>query len=489
MNRVPNGYKWWALSATSVGMLMAVLNSTTLLIALPTLTRALHMSTFLAIWVLLVYMVVQTALVLTVGRLSDVWGRKNLYVLGFAIFTVAAFLAGLAQDGVQLLVIRGVQAMGGALVMGNATAIVTDAFPRQELGLALGINSIVIALGQVIGPILGGILVTWFSWHWIFWFNVPVGLLGTVWAGKQLRDIVPPSREPALDYLGNITYVVSLVALLVGVTAGGIMGWTRPLSAGALLVGMIGTFGFFRVEKTAPYPLLPLSLFQNRVFTLNNLANLFIAMVRGAVILLFVFYFQGARGDSPLEAGLLVIPLAAAMGLVGPLAGWLADRIGARGPASLGALLVAVGFAGFAMTIHRSTGYGPIAAWMIVVGLGNGLFNSPNTSTIMGAVSAQTRGVAAGIRTMLFNTGGVFAIALVMALMASQLPASVMTAVLAGETARIAGSGLGSLLLALRGIFLLLAIIALTAALLAWIPARRQDDASTVNRLSQTRVS
>ncbi|AEW04772.1 major facilitator superfamily MFS_1 [Sulfobacillus acidophilus DSM 10332] len=489
MPKRPNGYKWWALSATSVGMLMAVLNSTTLLIALPTLTRVLHMSTFLAIWVLLVYMVVQTALVLTVGRLSDVWGRKKLYVAGFAIFTVAALLAGLAPNGLLLLVIRGIQAIGGAMVMGNSTAIVTDAFPRHELGLALGINSIVIALGQVLGPILGGLLVTWFSWHWIFWFNVPIGIVGTLWAWKQLQDVVPPAREPALDYRGNITYIVSLVALLMGVTAGGIMGWTQPLAVGALLMGALGAMLFIRLEKTAAYPLLSLSLFENRVFLLSNLANFFIAMVRGAVILLFVFYFQGARGDSPLEAGLLVIPLAAAMGVIGPISGWLADHIGPRVPASLGALCVAIGFVGFGITLHRSTGYGLIAVWMILVGFGNGLFNSPNTSTIMGAVSPQSRGVAAGIRTMLFNTGGVFAIALVMALIASRLPSSVMMAVLAGETARISTSGLENLLLALRSIFLILAIIALAAALFSWIPARRQDPTPTVSRLSHTRVS
>lgn len=180
-SRVGPGYKWWALSATSLGTLMAVLNGTTLLIALPTLIRDLHMSALLAIWVMLAYMVAQTVLLLTVGRLSDMFGRKRFYVLGFAVFTLAALAAGFAPNGRLLLVARVVQAIGGALVMGNSAAIVADAFPADQLGLALGINGIVIALGQVAGPILGGLLVTWYSWHWVFWFNVPVGLAGTVW--------------------------------------------------------------------------------------------------------------------------------------------------------------------------------------------------------------------------------------------------------------------------------------------------------------------
>ncbi len=467
-------YKWWALSATSLGMLMAVLNGTTLLIALPTLVRALHMSAFLSIWVLLSYMVVQTALVLTVGRLSDIFGRKRLYVMGFALFTVAALAAGLAPNGVALLVIRAVQAIGGALVMGNATAIVSDAFPRQQLGLALGINSIVIALGQVLGPILGGLLITLLPWHWVFWFNVPVGILGTIWASIQLKDVVDPTREPKIDYVGNAAYMLGLTSLLVGVTAGGVDGWQSPLSLGPIILGLVAFVAFYTAEKRAAYPLFSLSLFKNRLFAMGNVANLLIAMGRGAIVLLFVFYFQGGRGYSPLKAGILVIPLAIAMGVTAPLSGWIADRLGARGPATLGALMVGAGLLGFAATITLTSSYAIIASWMVVVGIGNGLFNSPNTSSIMNAVSVHQRGVAAGTRTMLLNTGNVFSIAFVLALITSKLPPTVTMAILSGTTASLSPGQLGSFADVLRLAFFIMAMVALAAALLSWLRGSAQ---------------
>lgn len=482
-------YKWWALSATSLGMLMAVLNGTTLLIALPTLVRALHMSAFLSIWVLLAYMVVQTVLVLTVGRLSDIFGRKRLYVMGFALFTIAALAAGLAPNGVTLLMIRAVQAVGGALVIGNATAIVSDAFPRQQLGLALGINSIVIALGQVLGPILGGLLITVLPWHWVFWFNVPIGVLGTIWASIQLKDVVAPTREPKIDYVGNAAYMIGLTSLLVGVTAGGIDGWENPLSVGPITVSMAAWVAFFVAEKRAAYPLFNLSLFKNRPFTMDNVANLLIAMGRGAIVLLFVFYFQGGRGYSPLEAGILVIPLAIAMGVTAPFSGWIADRVGARGPASLGALMVGAGLLGFAATITLTSSYAIIAAWMVVVGIGNGLFNSPNTSSIMNAVSANQRGVAAGTRTMLLNTGNVFSTAFVLALIASKLPAPVMMAILSGTTASLSQSQLGSFAEVLRLAFFIMAMVAWAAALLSWLRGSAQPRAQMKSMDRVPRVS
>ncbi|HBQ96316.1 MAG TPA: MFS transporter, partial [Sulfobacillus sp.] len=327
---LPTHYKWWALSATSLGMFMAMVNGTTLLVALPTLIRVLHMSSLLAIWVMLAYMVTQTILVLTVGRFSDMYGRKRWYVAGFALFTAASLAAGFSPNGQTLLVIRAIQAVGGSLVMGNATAIVADAFPREQLGLALGINSIVIALGQISGPILGGLLVSWINWHWVFWFNVPVGVIGTVWSWRQLRDITKPQRNQSIDYWGNFTYMLSLLGILIAITWGGIRGWSSPVVYTALVTGGLGFYVFLRWERVVSQPLLKLQLFRNRAFAMGNLSNFFIAVGRGAIILLFIFYFQGARGENALQAGISVIPMAVAMGITAPISGWLADRMGAR---------------------------------------------------------------------------------------------------------------------------------------------------------------
>ncbi|PSR27856.1 MAG: MFS transporter [Sulfobacillus thermosulfidooxidans] len=464
---LPAHYKWWALSATSLGMFMAMLNGTTLLVALPTLIRVLHMSSLLAIWVMLAYMVTQTVLVLTVGRFSDMYGRKRWYVAGFGLFTVASLAAGFSPNGQTLLAIRALQAVGGSLVMGNSTAIVADAFPRQQLGLALGINSIVIALGQIAGPVLGGLLVTWFNWHWVFWFNVPIGLIGTLWASHQLHDLTPPKRHQRIDYWGNFTYMLSLLGVLIAITWGGLRGWQSPVVYTGLATALVGFYVFIRWEKVVTDPLLKLRLFHIRAFAMGNLSNFFIAMGRGAIVLLLIFYFQGARGDTALQAGISVIPMAIAMGLTAPVSGWLSDRMGARVLATLGALIMAISLLGFALTISLSTPYAIIAMWLTIAGVGNGLFNSPNTSAIMGTVAPEERGIAAGTRTMLLNTGNVFSVGMVLALVAATVPPSIMLAIFAGEPTAVNAQGLVHFVHGLNWAFVFMALMALISACLS----------------------
>ncbi len=474
---MPTHYKWWALSATSLGMFMAMVNGTTLLVALPTLIRVLHMSSLLAIWVMLAYMVTQTVLVLTVGRFSDMYGRKRWYVAGFTLFTAASLAAGFAPNGQTLLIIRAVQAIGGSLVMGNATAIVADAFPREQLGLALGINSIVIALGQITGPILGGLLVSWISWHWIFWFNVPVGVIGTVWSWIQLRDVTKPQRNQSIDYWGNLSYMISLLGILIAITWGGIRGWSNPVVYMALTTGILGLYVFLRWERVVSQPLLKLQLFRIKAFAMGNLSNFFIAIGRGAIILLFIFYFQGARGDNALQAGIAVIPMAVAMGITAPISGWLADRMGARILATFGALVMTVSLLGFSFSVSVTTPYSVIAAWLVVAGIGNGLFNSPNTSAIMGTVTPGERGVAAGTRTMLLNTGNVFSVGAVLALIAATVPPSVTLAIFSGEPTVVSTLAMTHFIHGLDLAFGFMALMALAAAVLS---ALRGDESSRV---------
>src|SRR6059058_4305908 len=221
-------YKWWALSCTSVGMLLATINSGTLIIALPDLERSLGTTLLSLVWVILAYMIASTVLVVTAGRLSDLFGRKRAYVLGFLIFTVASLGAGFSADGTQLILWRILQGVGGAFLFANTGAIVTDAFPREQLGLAMGTNTMIAAVGLVIGPVLGGALVD-ISWEWVFWFNVPFTLLGSVWAYFILRELVKPDRVRGLDLLGTITFVVGLTGLVLGVSRGGISGWHDPI--------------------------------------------------------------------------------------------------------------------------------------------------------------------------------------------------------------------------------------------------------------------
>src|SRR4051795_13363603 len=221
-------YKWWALSCTSAGMLLATINSGTLIIALPDLERALHTSLLSLVWVILAYMIASTVLVVTAGRLSDLFGRKKAYVAGFLVFSAASLGAGFAGGGTELILWRIVQGVGGAFLFANAAALVTDAFPKEELGLAMGTNTMVAAVGLVIGPVLGGVLVA-ISWHWVFWFNVPLGLIGALWGALVLHELSTRDPERGLDLLGTTTFLAGLTGLVYGISRGGLSGWSDPL--------------------------------------------------------------------------------------------------------------------------------------------------------------------------------------------------------------------------------------------------------------------
>src|SRR5215218_2993813 len=231
-------YKWWALSCTSVGMLLATINSGTLIIALPDLERSLGTTLLQLVWVILAYMIASTVLVLTAGRLSDLFGRKRAYVGGFVVFTLASVGAGFAADGTELILWRIVQGIGGAFLFANAAALVTDAFPRRELGLAMGTNTMMAAVGLVLGPVLGGALVE-LSWHWVFWFNVPLGLVGAAWGWLVLRELASRDPERGLDLLGTATFVAGLTGLVLGISRGGLSGWNDPIVIASLVAAAV----------------------------------------------------------------------------------------------------------------------------------------------------------------------------------------------------------------------------------------------------------
>src|ERR671931_1924146 len=231
-------YKWWALSCTSLGMLLATINSGTLIIALPDLGRSLHTSLLQLVWVILAYMIASTVLVLTAGRLSDLFGRKNAYVGGFVAFALASLGAGFAGDGTQLIIWRVIQGIGAAFLFANAAALVTDAFPKRQLGVAMGTNTMVAAIGLVLGPVLGGALVS-ISWHWVFWFNVPFALLGAAWGHGVLHELARRDANRGLDLLGTTTFVIGLTGLVFGISKGGISGWGQPLVIESLVVAAV----------------------------------------------------------------------------------------------------------------------------------------------------------------------------------------------------------------------------------------------------------
>ena len=425
-------YKWWALSCTSLGMLLATLNSGTLIIALPDLERALHTSILSLVWVILAYMIASTVLVLTAGRLSDVFGRKRAYVGGFVLFGLASLGAGFASDGTVLILWRVLQGIAGAFLFANSSALVTDAFPRKQLGLAMGTNTMVAATGLVLGPVLGGALVS-ISWHWVFWFNVPLTAVGSLWAALVLRELAKPDEVRGLDPLGTLTFVVGLTGLVLGVSRGGVSGWNDPVTIAPLIVGVLLLPLFVVLERRQRAPMLDLSIFNNRMFAAATGAAFINGLSRFALLFVFVFYFQGVKGDDPITAGIKLAPMAIGMLIASPLAGLWADRHGSRALAAAGMLVSAGALAGMT-TLMVHSGYWLSTLWLFLVGVGSGMFNSPNTAAMMGTVAPHRRGIAAGTRTMLQNTGAVISIAFVLAIVTTAVPKAVLFKIFSGVT-------------------------------------------------------
>ena len=433
-------YKWWALSCTSLGMLLAATNSGTLIIALPNLERSLHASLLALVWVILAYLIAATVLVLMAGRLSDLFGRKRAYVGGFVVFALASLGAGFSSDATVLILWRILQGIGSAFLFANAAALVTDAFPKRELGLAMGANTMVAAIGLVLGPVLGGALVA-ISWHWVFWFNVPFALAGAAWGALVLRELAKPDSIRGFDVLGTITFVVGLTGLVLGVSRGGLTGWNDTIVIGGLAAAAVLLPLWVLIERRSRAPMLDLKIFRNRLFAAASAAAFINGLARFALMFLFVFYYQGAQGNTPITAGIKLIPLAAGMLIASPLAGIHADRHGSRSLAAIGMLVSAAGLAAMT-TLQVHSPYWQSALWLGMVGVGSGMFNSPNTAAMMGVVPAHRRGVAAGARTLLQNTGAVLSIAFVMAVVTSSIPKATLFAIFSGVTTGLSAAKL-----------------------------------------------
>jgi EmrB/QacA subfamily drug resistance transporter len=458
-------YKWWALSCTSLGMLLATINSGTLIIALPDLERVLHTGLLTLVWVILAYMIASTVLVLSAGRLSDLFGRKKAYIGGFVVFAIASLGAGFAQDATQLILWRIVQGIGAAFLFANAAALVTDAFPREQLGLAMGTNTMVAAVGLVIGPVLGGALVA-IGWEWVFWFNVPLGLIGAAWGAVILRELARPDSVRGLDLLGTTTFVIGLTGLVFGISRGGIEGWVDPLVLGGIALALVLLPAFVIIESRASAPMLDLSIFRNRLFAAATGAAFVNGLSRFALMFVFVFYFQGPQGDDPITAGIKLAPMAIGMLIASPLAGIWADRRGSRILAALGMLVSAVGLA-LMTTLEVHTPYWQSGLWLLIVGVGSGMFNSPNTAAMMGTVPAHRRGVAAGARMMLQNTGAVLSIAFVLAIITAAVPKDVLFQIFSGLTSGLSDAQLDPFISNMHVALWVLAATSLVGALIS----------------------
>ena len=457
MQRPRLAYKWIALSNTTIGMLIATVNATSLLIAMPVIFRGININPLdpanfsYLLWLLMGYMVVSAVLVVTAGRLGDMYGRTRIYNYGFAIFTVAGIGLSLvwsqgSAGAIELIVLRMVQAVGGAMVMTSGAAILTDAFPADQRGLALGVNQIAGMAGSFLGIVVGGILAA-INWRWVFIINVPIGLIGTIWGFWQLREIGVRQRA-RIDWIGNITFAVGLSMVLIGVTnglqpyGGSPMGWGNPFVLSVVAGGLVILALFAYWETRTPDPLFHLELFKIRAFLLGNVAGLLGSVARGGLQFMLVIWLQGIwlplhgydYTQTPLWAGIYMLPLTVGFLVAGPISGILSDRFGARPFATGGMLLSAVTFAAL-LFIPADFAYPVFAAIIFLNGVSMGLFASPNTAAIMNAVPARHRGVASGIRVTFMNVGLPLSIGLFFTLMIVGLNATVPQALYSGLTA------------------------------------------------------
>ena len=425
-------YKWVALSNTTLGVLMAAINGSIMIISLPAIFRGISLNPLdpgninYLLWTLMGYLVCTAVLVVTFGRLGDMFGRTKMYNAGFAVFTIASIALSLtpghgSSAAMYLIIMRIVQGIGGALLMANSTAILTDAFPHNQRGLALGINSIAGIGGSFIGLLVGGLLAD-LHWRMVFWVSVPFGIIGTIWAYLMLHETAE-RKQVKIDWIGNLTFAVGLVLLLVGINYGiqpygsHVMGWLSPKVLSYLIGGVVLLAAFFTAELRVKQPMFDLRLFKIRAFTMGNLASLLSSIGRGGLQFMLIIWLQGIwlplHGYSfertPLWAGIFMLPLTAGFLIAGPLSGFLSDRFGARPFATGGMILGALSF-GLLMLLPANFPYWAFALMILLQGIGSGLFASPNSAAIMNSVPATERGQASGMRATTMNAGMVLSI-------------------------------------------------------------------------------
>jgi len=432
-------YKWVALSNTTMGMLMATINASILLIALPDIFRGIHIdplapgNTGYLLWLILGFIVVTAVLVVSLGRLGDIYGRVRMFNLGFAVFTTFSILLSVtwmhgAAAAWWLIVMRIGQGVGGALLFANSSAILTDAFPRDQRGLALGVNSIAAIAGSFIGLVLGGVLAP-VSWRLVFLVSVPIGLVATVWSYHSLREL-GVRKAARIDWWGNITFAVGLVGLMIGITygiqpyGGNTMGWTSPLVLTTLIGGAATLVAFCVIELHVAEPMFHLELFKIRAFAGGNIAALLAAMGRGGLQFILIIWLQGVWlplhgydfARTPLWAGIYMLPLIGGFLVAGPVSGYLSDHFGARPFATGGLIVAAISFV-LLMVLPVDFSYVWFALVLALNGIGMGLFASPNSAGVMNSLPPGQRGAGAGMLATFMNSASVLSIGVFFSLM------------------------------------------------------------------------
>lgn len=461
--------KWLVLSAVAMGIFLATIDGSIVNVALPTLSAALGADFATVQWVVLSYLLTITTLLAVVGRLADMYGRKRLYNSGFVVFTVGSLLCGLSPSVGWLIGFRVLQGIGAALILALGLALVTEAFPPQERGRALGIAGSIVSIGIVTGPTLGGVIIENLSWHWIFFVNVPIGILGTYLVWRNIPATRPPGGQ-AFDFGGAATLCLGLLGILLGLTTGQQEGFTSPQALGLFVFGIFFLLALLYIQRRHPQPIIDPVLFRNRLFTVNLVTGLLVFVGLGSGVLI-PFYLETVLGYSVQQVGLLLAVVPIALGIVSPISGVLSDRVGSRPISVLGLAVTLLGYLALSTLSTETTAVGFMLRY-VLVGVGVGLFQSPNNSAMMGTAPRERLGVASGLLAMTRNLGQTVGIAVLGALWAAlvfgaaggPMAGGATAAPLAAQAAGLAG--VSRIVAGLVG-------VALLVALWAWWGERR----------------
>ncbi len=457
-------YAWRVCSVTSLGLVLIGISGSTVHVALPEVVRHFHAGPLASSWILLSFLLVNTATLVFFGRVADLLGRREVYLVGFALFTLASLLAGLAPNVGVLIAMRAVQGLGAAMILANGTVIITDAFPPDRLSQGMGVYIGTLSVAQLVGPTLGGLIADTLGWQWIFWINVPAGLIAVVWGALTLHKVSLGSREP-LDALGNLLVFAALSAALIALSEG---------SAVAAAIVVVLVPALVVVERRASHPVLNVALFGNRMLAFANLASFCNALARSSLILLAGLYFQAARGVDALTAGLGVLPVPIGMALASPVAGALGRRISAYALSVGGCLLSATGLLVLMLNPGTATPYWIIGAGLFIAGCGSGAFLTGNTTQVMAALPAGSLGVVNGFRLMIMNVGIVLSVAVTLTVLTSSVTPQLRGQIYAATLSRVSPLALDQLMTGFQRTFAVLFCVALLGTLFAALarPAR-----------------
>ncbi len=481
--------RWTVVSVTTLGTLMSAIDSTIVILGIPLIMQSIHANLIEMAWVIMGYILMSTSLVLAIGRIGDNYGRIKVYEMGFLVFTLGSALSGLSFNGAELVTFRFVQGIGGAMMIGNSWALISEAFPENERGKAFGINSIAWGVGGVVAPIIGGVIITYLGWRYIFYVNVPIGLFAVLWARFRLKGFVEVKKKETFDILGAALFTIFISLLLIAITMSIGVGWDF-LNSAILFASFLVLFTFFFVETKVNSPVFKFNLFKNRVYFASTGASFLQSLAMFAIMFLVIFYLEGVKGYSIIESSILLIPMPLLSSVLAPVGGAISDKVGARIPATIGIIIQA-----FALYILSGltvlSPYFLIAAGLGIMGVGSGLFFSPNASAVMSSTPRGYYGVGSGMMTTLRNTGQVISIALALLIASWAMPQSAVFALFLGSSVNINRSVMLSYVKGMDYAFRLSIMLAVLAAVASFIRGKEnrrslEVEAKSVNPLGKT---